>query len=72
MADGLSQTNEIARGGRGDRERAREIQRELEGARESQDGDIELFRQLVHGQTNRQTDGRTLLVPKVAIATEKS
>ena len=57
MADGLSQTNEIARGGRGDRERAREIQRELEGARESQDGDIELFRQLVYGQTVRQTDG---------------
>ena len=32
-----------------------------EEARESQDGDIELFRQLVDGQT----DGRTLLVPKV-------
>ena len=32
---------------------------------------MELFRQLVNGQTNGQTDGRTLLVPKVAIATEK-
>ena len=36
---------------------------------------MELFRQLVHGQTdkqtNKQTDGRTLLVPKVAIATDK-
>ena len=29
---------------------------------------MELFRQLVHGRT----DGRTLLVPKVAIATENS
>ena len=35
----------------------------LEGAR----GDIELFRQLVHGQT----DGKTLLVPKVATTTER-
>ena len=44
---------------------------------------MELFGQLVHGQTNKQTDrqtnkqtdrqtnGRTLLVPKVAITTEK-
>ena len=32
---------------------------------------MELFRQLVHIQTDRQTDGRTLLAPKVGIATEK-
>ena len=38
MADGLSQTNKIAR----ELERARETYSELEGARESQDGDIEL------------------------------
>ena len=31
---------------------------------------MELFRQLVHKQTDGRTDGRTLLVPKVAIATE--
>ena len=37
-------------------ERAREIQMELDGARESWDGDIELFRQLVDKQTNRRTD----------------
>ena len=33
---------------------------------------MELFRQLVYKQTDRQTNGWTLLVPKVAIATEKS
>ena len=32
---------------------------------------MELFRQLLHRQTDGRTDGRTLLVPKVAIATEK-
>ena len=32
---------------------------------------MDLFRQLVHGQTDKQTDGWTLLVHKVAIATEK-
>ena len=56
MADGLSQTNKIAR----------EIQRELDGARESKRGDMKPFRQLVY-----KKNGRTLLVPKVAIATEK-
>ena len=44
----------------------------LEGAREGLRVDLELFRQLVHGQTNKQTDGLTFLVPKVAIATEKT
>ena len=32
---------------------------------------MELFIQLVYRQTDKQTNGRTLLVPKVAIATEK-
>ena len=32
---------------------------------------MQLFRQLDDGRTDRQTDGQTLLVPKVAIATEK-
>ena len=32
---------------------------------------MELFRQLDEGQMDRQTDRWTLLVPKVAIATEK-
>ena len=70
-ADGLSQTNKIAR------ERARESQRQLE--RESQrqlNGAREeiwsyLDNLFTDRQTNGQTDGRTLLVPKVAIATEK-
>ena len=30
---------------------------ELDGTRESWDGDIELFRQLVHKQTDGWTDG---------------
>ena len=50
---------ELERESQRELERAREIQSEPEGARESQDGDIELFRQLVHGQTDKQTDGRT-------------
>ena len=42
MADGLSQTNKIAR----------EIQRELDGPRESKRGDMKPFRQLVYKQTD--------------------
>ena len=42
-----------------------------ERARGSKRGDMKLFRQLVYRQTDKETDGRTLLVPKVAIATEK-
>ena len=58
IADGLSQTNEIARGGRGDRERARESQRDLEGARGSKRELGWRYRaiQTTCTRTNRQTD----------------
>ena len=66
MEDGLSQSNKIA----GERQRDMEIwrmayhslTRQLERARdqrESQRGDMELFRQLVYKQTDRQIDKRT-------------
>ena len=38
--------------------------REFYTVRESYRGDIEVFRQLVHKQTNRQTDGLTELFLK--------
>ena len=69
MADGLTQTNEIASktwrqqerdGAKPDgltqtNEKASESQRELEEARDSQRGDMELFRQLGNGRTNLRT-----------------
>ena len=88
MTDGLSQTNKIAREiqreSQRDLERAREIQRELERARESyrelqraREGqrELEQERRAIYTtclQTDRQTDGWTLLVHKVAIATENT
>ena len=69
MADGLTQTNKRLEGDYIEREGAEKAQRELEGARE------EIWSYLdnlyTNKQTDKQTDGRTLLVPKVAIATEK-
>ena len=66
MEDGLSQSNKIAGESQREletRERARETQRESQrdlerdrDQRESQIGDMELFRQLDDGQTNKQMD----------------
>ena len=59
MEDGLSQSNKIA----GESQRLeRESQRDLErdrDQRKSQIGDMELFRQLDDGQTNKQTNKQT-------------
>ena len=79
MADGLSQTNKIARESQRDLERdlegARESKRELEKARGSK-SELEGAREEIQSYlynlfTDKRTNGRTLLVPKVAIATEK-
>ena len=67
MANGLTQTNKIARGSYAEQERARESQREVE----RRCIDIQTTCTRTDRQANGWTDGRTLLVPKVAIVTEK-
>ena len=55
MADGLTQTNKIARVSLTDLERVTESLRELDRTIECWRGDMELFRQLDNKQTNKQT-----------------